>query len=190
MARTIDNQFEDDVEEVEDDNNDTDANEDEDTDEDEDENDDSASSKTPKENRLKRANDEAKRRRLQVKEVRRQGAINTEAALALAEAGVPAPKLRRAVRVLGRDGLTVGNDGTVTGLAEAIESLKADVPELFSSGQTTDTDASVNPLTLPSGTPSRHNRRRTGQESQATVDKKLLDKYPSLRDARPGRRGR
>lgn len=181
MARRINNQFEDDVEEVEDDDDaQEDASGEEEPQEDEEE---TEGQGQESDAAVRKANAEAKRHRLKAKEARRSGAIARESIVALAKAGVPPEKLDRAAEVLGTNGLDVDKNGRVTGLDDAIESLRTDVPELFASGQATDDDLDLSSLTLPS-TGARHNNRKRGisQESTVSEEKRLQHKYPSLQN--------
>lgn len=181
MGKAIENQFEPDVEEIDDESED--AREDSsgaDTTEagqGQEEDDGEGEGGAPDDGALRKANNEAKKHRM-------RAVINQEVPIALAEAGVPPAKLRRAARVLGNSFKVT--DGQVVGLDEAIAELKTDVPELFAAAE--EQHLIKSPLTLPSTGSRRTRRSNNAQESEVTRDKRLREKYPSIRDAVPGRK--
>ncbi len=139
---------------------------------------------------VQKANNESRRRRQQNKELRKEATVREEALLALVDAGVPAQKLRRAHKALDSGTLDLADDGTVTGVEEAISALRADVPEFFSSEEQEPTPPLPNPLTLP-GNGSKHNSPKSRGESKEIRDKNLIRKYAALRGVTPGpKRGR
>lgn len=138
------------------------------------------------EDMLKKANDEAKRRRLQVKELRRENerlkaerAVNgatgddsgpdrSEVILSLVEDGLSRDRIRAAMRLI--DWSSVDN------VEDAIDDLRDEHPFLFEAAKPEQQDQD-----LP-GTGSRHNGNKN--RSKAATNAQLAEKYSALRYAR------
>lgn len=132
------------------------------------------------EDRLKRANDEAKRRRLQVKELRREnerlkaeradnggggsGPEASEVILALVESGMSKDRIRAAMKLV--------DWSSVDDVEDAIDDLRDEHPFLF--------ESSKPEQDLP-GTGSRHNGNKN--KGSGPSAQQLINKYSALRYA-------